>query len=138
VAYVTDAEVKTYFAAHLGLLSEDDTDAKYDVLIPRANSAAYNLIRGKLLQRGFTAAQVAAWDQGAEFNLDLACCYLMRTAAQTTESDLWQQKFCRKDELEDIPVMIDGEIIDPTTSTGSIGYGDMSRTDDEFSRDTEW
>ena len=138
MSYVTDAEVKTYFTAHLGLEAEVDAAAKYDVLIPRANTAAYNLIRGKLLQRGFTTTQIGSWDQGEEFNLDLACCFLMRTAAQTTESDLWQQKFCRKDELEDIPVMIDGEIIDPTTSTGSIGYGDMSRTDDEFSRDTEW
>jgi hypothetical protein len=137
VAYVTDVEVKTYFAAHLGV---DNTalDARYDVLIPRANTAAYNQIRSKLLERGFTLTQIDDWDQGEEFNLDLACCYLLRTGHQTAESDLWQQKFCRQAELETVTILVDGEVITPSATVTGVGYGDMINDNDQFGRDTKW
>ncbi len=40
-------------------------------IITQANVWAYNEIAARLVARGFTLAQVTAWDRGAEFQTDL-------------------------------------------------------------------
>lgn len=138
MAFVTDAEIKQYFADHIGQAAYGNLETRYDRLITRANTAAYNLILTTLLGRGYTAAQIAGWDQGDEFNLDLACCYLMPSAKRGDDDDTWRERFCRKAELEDVAILVSGEVVLPSTSQGSITYGDMSRTDDVFTRETTW
>lgn len=135
MAYVSDAAVKTYLAANLQI-AESSLSAFHDTLIGRGNTAAYNTILGKLLERGFAYADILTWDRGEEFNLDLACCFVLRSAANLRADDTWQLKFCRTEELETVPVVVDGTLL--TAGTAGIGYGDIAHADDVFSRDTEW
>lgn len=138
MAFVTDAEIKQYLADHLGQSTYGNLETRYDRLITRANTAAYNLILTTLNGRGYTAAQIAAWDQGAEFNLDLACCYLLPSVKGGDDDGVWRERFCRKDELAEIAVLVSGEVVNPESSQAAVSYGNMSRTDDVYSRDTEW
>lgn len=135
--FVTDNTIATYLAAHLG--TGDTLETRYtSVLIPAANIAAYNAIVGKLSGRGFTAAQIADWDRGEEFNKDLALCHLRPSVKGGDNGDEWKDRFCRLDELDDLDITIDGEVIEPDASETEIGYGDMTRSDDEFTRETVW
>jgi hypothetical protein len=138
MAFVTDADIKQYFADHTAQSAYGNLEPRYDRLITRANTAAYNLILTTLGSRGYTAAQIAAWDQGAEFNLDLACCYLLPSVKGGDDDGIWRERFCRKDELAEIAVLVSGEVVDPASSQAAVSYGDMSRSDDAYSRDTEW
>lgn len=136
--YVSDATVKSYFAAYLGESAAANLMTRFDTLIPFANADAYNHIVSALADRGFSAAEIAAWDRGPEFNRDLACCLLLRNPIAGEASDLWQQKFCRQEELETVPVTVGGEVVTPSSSTGGVGYGDMERSDDVFTRGMSW
>lgn len=138
MSFVSDADIKQYFADHMGLKDQTELETRYGRLITRANTAAYNLILTALFGRGYTAAQIAAWDQGAEFNLDLACCYLLPSVKSGDDDGVWRERFCRKDELADINVLVGGEIVAPSAASGSVTYGDMSRSDDQFSTETQW
>lgn len=68
--FLTDADVRLAVA---GTLKVDPADLAgyWDDLIRQCHQSAYWDVRGALLQRGFTAAQVDAWDRGAEFERDL-------------------------------------------------------------------
>lgn len=137
MAYVTDAALKTYFCAQLAI-AESSLETRYDTLIARSNVAAYNFIRAKLLDRGFTGDQIDNWDQREEYNLDLACCQLLRTATQFNADSDVRDQFCRSDELEDLPILVSGVLTDPTSSSGGVSYGDIEHEDDEFSQETTW
>lgn len=137
--YLDDSAIKSYYSAIIGQSDESSIGPRFDLLVPLANQSAYNEIRAKLAGRGFTAAQIAAWDRGEEYNRDLAICFLLRSALAGTVAEETRQTFCvRAKELEDVDITNDGEIVQPSIAGGAIGYGDMTRDDDVFSTETVW
>lgn len=121
MAYITDANLKAYLKAHLK--SGGTLPDYWDVLIPIANTQAYNEIRRRLIGRGYLAADIDNWDEREFFSYSLGMCQLLKHAAAGDTSDTWQQKFCIADQLDTIDILVDGEVVEPVADAGEIGTG---------------
>lgn len=88
------------------------------------NQKAYDEIIAALTGRGFSAANVAGWDRGAEFNTDLACWWAI-TDAGVTESfdDRELTKLDRRPELKNIQVTVGGVLVSITAVETVTDYG---------------
>lgn len=138
MAYITASDLKDVLAAHLKLANATALPSQIDVVADQCVQAGYQEIVSRLLDRGFTQAQIDDWDRNAEFNRDLAMWFVLRHVAESDDGDLWPQKFDRREELESVVVVVDGEVQEPGSSARRIGYGEMQRSDGVFSMDTTW
>jgi hypothetical protein len=94
---------------------------------------AYNEIVSRLLARGFTQAQIAAWDRGAEFEQDLTIYRAMARGAMTEENVTAEfiGMFDRREELtgnpsKDLkPVLVANAGVwqTPADTPGTVGVG---------------
>lgn len=140
MAYVTDDDVKETLAAMLKRAAVASTEDYWLGLVPQCNVAGYNEVRGALLNRGFTLAQIDAWDRREEFNRDLAL-WWVGVKGEAYFSDAEKQmlaKLDRRQELETVAVVADGALQSPDSTSGGYGYGTLDTTDDTFTRDTVW
>jgi hypothetical protein len=81
------------------------------------NLKAYNEIIAALEARGYSAVNVAGWDRGEEFNLDLACWWAITDVGVTENFDDKElTKLDRRPELKNCPIMVDGSLV---TITGT-------------------
>lgn len=126
MAYITDNELKTYLAAHLKAAGVSSLPAHWDVLVPIANTAAYNEIRRRLLGRGFTTAQIDAWDERVFFSYSLSVCHLLKHAASGDTPDTWQKKFCIVDQLDTVDIMVSGALVEPDAGASDFGHGSIT------------
>jgi hypothetical protein len=73
--FITDSQLLDLIAAALkvggGQAALVATAPYWSTLASEANTAAYNEIVARLTARGFTPAQIAAWDRGAEFQKNI-------------------------------------------------------------------
>lgn|GEM_PF-5902160 len=138
MAFVTDAQVKTSVAAALHKASADLPSFWTDI-ITDANVAAYDDICGHFLDLGFTQAQVDSWDRGVTFNKFLARYQALIDGAGDQddvgewreELNYWRQKLTDISTLE-----VDDELEEPDSS-GSVGHGNLSTSNDLFSLDQD-
>lgn len=127
--FTTDAVVKTDVAAALKLASVSDLPDWWDDVIERCHTSAYQEIVGQLLQRGFSKAQVDAWDRGVEFERHLSL-YFVFTSPQghgsfdTNAVKLWD----RREDLKSALVYASGAWTNPGESPGTVGNGRMSES----------
>jgi len=73
--FVADSVVQARVAAALkrsGGVADVTGNVAWPVIITAANTAAYNEIVTRLTARGFSAAQIAAWDRGVEYETKIA------------------------------------------------------------------
>ena len=70
MSFITSGQLKTRVANALKV-DENDLPGNWDQTIEDAATDAYREIVGKLMARGFTQAQIDAWDRGAEFQRDI-------------------------------------------------------------------
>jgi hypothetical protein len=132
LAYITTSELEDYVA---GYLHGDTADVLLSQVTAHSTqfvSNGYQEILGRLLNRGFTTAQIDAWDRRVEFSLDISTWFALRHIAQAEDSDLWPQKFDRREELDTVVVVSDGEVQEPEAGARRIGQGDLSTTYDTF------
>lgn len=130
--YISDLDLKVALAAslHLRDVAQLDEEAPHwNAMIPAANLRAYNHVRETMLARGFTSAQIDAWDRAEEFNRRIGVCVLLEDGAVSSES-LDGQKIERvcacREELKVAQVVIDGEIVEPTTGNRPVRWGNRS------------
>ncbi len=87
---------------------------------------AYQEIVGALVQRGFTLAQIQAWDEGASFERDMALYYALNASDR---ADLAGASLNRFKQLAGVAVFIGGVFTEPglvapgQVMTGRIGRG---------------
>lgn len=130
--FITDDALKTRLAAVLKQSDPGDLADVWDGIISDANAAAYNSIVAHLAARGYTLAQIAAWDRRDEFNMDLGLYWaLVKGAGIQAYDDRWVEKLNRLKELDEAIITIDGELVSAVMQT-RIGHGRLATSDDEF------
>ncbi len=138
MAFITDNDLKTKLAANLKVADASQLPAGWTQIITDSNAAAYANIVGVLSARGYTGAQIASWDRGAEFNSDLGLFWCLVKGAGLHGNDAtFIDKLDRRKELEDVAIMNGGVLVTPDTG-GAVGYGQFDTTDDAFTRKTTW
>lgn len=106
--FITDAQL---LARLLGALqkAELDTSGVWDQLVTDANQFAYTDIVQALTSRGFSAAQIASWDDGPQNNLILGVWWALTTAGSTKNYDQkFIDKFDIRPALKTQPLLIGG------------------------------
>lgn len=102
-----------------------------------ANAAqqwAYDLILQTFAQRGYTVSQIAAWDYGADWELNLSLWAALRRAAalQAVDDRLLGTLDVRKD-LAELQGIIAGGIYQyPASTPGTVGVGNADTSMDVF------
>lgn len=136
--FVTDVQLKDAVKALLKRLNAERLVAYWNDLVPAANQFAFNEIQRALTSRGFTAAAIAAWDHGAEFQRDLALwkCGVDGSAHFKDNEGELLAHLDRREELLTVPVLVGGELA--TEGGETVSSGRMQRNDDTFSLDTTW
>lgn len=132
--FLTDAQIVPLLAAQLKIdLATGTLDPFWLTLLATAHSRAYNEIVMRLVQRGYTQAQVDAWDRGAEFEQDLAVFWaLSQGAGLQADADLkGVERLDRRAELDTVSVLNAGVLISPG-SAGRIGFGTHDDTNSIF------
>jgi hypothetical protein len=136
--FVTAAQLKSRVA---DVLRQSQGAAQlisnWEGIVQDACRAAYGDIAAALAGRGFTQAQLAAWDQGYDFQMAIGLYYALETAAAAgkvppDDADAIA-KLDRRAELATVPVLNGGVLVEPgvdEAGAGPIGFGPTrNRTD---------
>jgi len=143
LANLTDAELTQAVADGQGAVNTTALPVYWPSTIPRANREAFNALRSKLLGRGFTLAQVTAWlaaDEGRDWNATLGVCkaYWNVSKASEDRGEPFRREWTElMEQLDELVVIINGELITPTGPGVKIGYGEYSDTSDIHTIDDE-
>jgi hypothetical protein len=136
VAFITDDQLKTAVADSQGATGVGALPSYWPSAVPRANRQAHSTLRSRLLNRGFTAAQVTAWgatDDGQDWNTRLgvcAACWAVSKSAEDRGEAFRREWEALLLELDDLAVVIDGELVTPTGAGANVSYGGFLDTDD--------
>lgn len=99
-----------------------DLDTPWTGIAHFANLAAYGQIRNALLKRGFSIAQVDAWDDGAEYQLDLGTFWALTKGGCTKDYDAkFIASLDRRKELPTVYVTRGGVPVVPATPRVAVG-----------------
>ena len=138
MAFKTDQDIRNRLA---GLLKQeqDQVPGYWDPIVSDSNAAGYNEIVTKLVARGYSKAQVDAWDRGAEFEIDIALFWcLVKGAGLHGYDDKFINKLDRRAELDEVDVLIDGKLVDPAGVAGDQwGWGLQETSNERFSFDAD-
>jgi hypothetical protein len=138
MALLTDADIKAAVAAALKKASADDLPAYWDEIVEAAHVSGWQDVLEALLRRGFTAAQVEAWDRAAEFERKQSLYHALLNGGGLESFDLTGVRlYDQSKKLEVIQVYIGGVYTTPANGTagpGTVGYGEPSggSTDAQF------
>ncbi len=95
-------------------------------VITEAHAAAYNEVVGRLLRRGFTLAQITAWDQGIFYERMISLYFvLINTAGTMGYDDRWVKQYDRRADLDTVLVSSANVVEDPAGTAGTVGVGTM-------------
>lgn len=134
--FITDAVLKTFVAGVLKKPEDDLNNTTYwNGTITIANQSATDEIKGRLAARGFTTAQIAAWDRVEEFNKWIGA-YNALVAGGALESydDRYVERFKRwLDELDTVAVLNNGTL----QASQDIAEGPVNTEEDLFVMDDE-
>lgn len=130
--WISDADLKSALADMLGKTSASLV-GKWTDIVTAANVAAANDIAQRLLARGYSAAQIDAWDYRAVFNRDIGLFWaLVKGGGLADYSDVGINKLDRRKELDTLAVLIGGAValpaVDATTGGFAVGGGDFIDT----------
>jgi hypothetical protein len=92
---------------------------------------AYNEIVAALAARGFSAAQIAAFDRGKDVEIDLSIFRSLSAGGSLANyDDKFIRSFDRRGELKEMAVLNGGAWQYPTESQGTVGSGTMDTNSD--------
>lgn len=131
VAYVTDDELKDQVAAVLAKAGRVDLVGSYDTLISTGNLAAYRIICDTLLTRGFTQAQIDAWDSRVIFNRMLGIYWTLISGPGLLDAKDILEPYNWEERLKTVQVSASGIVTTPAGAADVEG-GDLDTTDDIF------
>lgn len=137
--FLTDSDFRQSVADTLKM-NVSALSAYWDRLAVEAHTTAYKDIRGALLARGFSAAQIDAWDRGQEFERDLGLYWALVRGAGLHQ---YQREFVdaldRREELKAVHVeTIAGAPQDPSGSPAKISSGRFDTTDPTTGEEDTW
>src|SRR5262249_43171562 len=133
---LADSDVKALVAAALKT-TVDQLEPFWDAAITRGNVAAYNLIRAALVTRGFTPAQIDAWDSIDDYRADLALWSIFTKYAVLEEYDQRSiDALDRREELKTVELITAGKLVQPPADplAKQVGSGTLSEAGTEFRR----
>lgn len=134
MSYITKEDGQRAVASVLRLKGPDSLPAHYDKQIDDALEQAYQLIREVLIGRGYTAAQLDAWDARRVYSRQIFLCLMFENGTLPDEfaSSFAIERACKKkEELHTCNVIAGGQVVDPTGPGGGVGYGDDYDDDDD-------
>lgn len=147
--YISDEVLMASVAARMSSIVADaeEMGPHLAVLVTEANESAYHKIREIMTAKGYTAAQVDAWDARVSWSKRIGACHLFRALSANKPVQSYidpNAGVCKaeKDLMEqDVPLLIDGVPAD--YSTGLPAAGMMTETDDDLAwkrviRDERW
>lgn len=142
VGFITREDFRQSLADTLKV-SVPELGANWDRQCEEAMRSAYLDIRGALIQRGFTAAQISLWERGAEFQRDIGLYWaLVRSGSTVPMDDRILERLDRRKELMTVVVEIDsGEpqvpaYSPPRVQVGVIGNTDANGNEDRWTKDS--
>ncbi len=116
MASITDAQLLTALADRLKVTSANELPAYWaGTIVPNAVNAGYQDMLGALLNRGFSKAQVDAWDRAAEFNLSQSLYWAMVNGGVTLDQAHPDalKALDRREELKSVLVFVGGVWVQP-------------------------
>jgi hypothetical protein len=119
----------------LGLAPTEPPPAHWDEPIEAALRSSKQTVISALVARGFTLAQVEAWDRQREFHRDLAICHAFRDEGIARDySATHLDKKCEKvAELAEVTVTEDGvPVVPDEETTGRVSHGTYDEDDDDI------
>lgn len=139
--FVTAEQLQELVASDLQKADPNDLGVSADTF-DRAVTSAQQEIRGRLLARGYTDAQVTAWDRLEEYHGIVSRVILWglsRSIAAGYDPDTRKEMSDRRKELDTVGVFVGGELVNPDRAAkgdpgGSVGYGRMGGVSDECCR----
>lgn len=128
------------------ILKKDVSDlaAYWDRHVTRTRNDGYNDLVSRLAGKGYTPAQMDAWDDRERFNRDQALFWLyVKGAGLGAYDDKEINKLDHRKELETATtIMIGGKAVAPGAETvddgASVGIGTMTEDDYRIKSDTEF
>lgn len=133
--FTTDLLIKNRLAGLLKQLNLEDGLSEYwDDIVTDSRTSAYNEIVSRLADRGLSLTQIADWERGAEFERDIALYWCLIKGAVGGEDDKFIKQLDRRKELDEVAVVIDGEVVTGGGNDGPVGYGVVSADVVEFNR----
>jgi hypothetical protein len=137
MAFTSTAILATRLANHLKLAggSADLADFWTNIISDSLNSAYLDIVSA-LMARGYTKAQVDAWDRGSEFETDIGLYWcLVKGAGLHGYDSTYIKLLDRRKELETVLLLDGSSLLETSTETGTPGYGNLDDTNDQFRRD---
>lgn len=134
MAFITAATLEDAVLVRLGQAATATPASSITAVITDAVDEAYQEIVTVLTERGYTAAQIAAWDRGAEYNRKIGVCLSLTNIGVNHEIDEARlDRICKcREELLTISILVDGELVEPDTAAADVGHGTMNTTTDIF------
>lgn len=132
MAFLTNAELLEFVQA--SLKKEDIESGSYwEGLAERGNRRAKGSINRALSSRGYSASQIAEWDDLQEFNENIGLYWVLVYGGLTANYDptFIEKLLACIEELATCVVLIDGEIGTPDNG-GRSSWGKMATDDDTF------
>lgn len=137
-SYITDAALTAAVAASQGMEGPQRLPPHWLAVIPRANRTAYNQLRSSLFKRGFTAAEVDAWDSRCDWNERLGVCQACWAVSKSSEDR--GEAFRREwddllKELAELTIVDAGAPVAPSGENVRVGSGTYDTTNDRHTLD---
>jgi hypothetical protein len=134
MAFITAAVLEDAVLVRLGQAATATPATSVTAVITDAVDEAYQEIVTVLTERGYTAAQIAAWDRGAEFNRKIGVCLSLTNIGVNHEVDEQRlDRICKcREELLTVSVLVSGVLVEPSSDAADFGHGTMSTTTDTF------
>lgn len=144
--WVSTEQIESAVATQVGVTVED-LDARWDGIIPPARDRAWQAIQTTLLGKGYTLAQMDAWDFRQSHNLDLATVKALINGGSLTGYDLeplMQRERLLLKEIADLPALsISGVLVFPAGATEDggglmVAGGQLDQTGWAVNRNSVW
>ena len=123
----TDVQIRRALLGVLQLKNDEDLPEQYgETIIKDSLRSANQEIYAKLLDRGYSAAQIEDWDRGVEFERDLALFWCLVKGGALSIEDTRMRALDRRKELDEVGVVIGGELVNAGEYEGVISTGLMA------------
>lgn len=135
MAFVTDAVTLQDLSDAFSLAGVSSFASQMPNINLRCHALAYSCIVTAFTKRGYTAAQIAAWDVAlaGPVERDLTTFFAFSLAFIRTEVRAETLKvYDRREDLKVMPIITNGAFVDPAGTRGVVTQGVMQSGDDIF------
>lgn len=134
MAFITAAQLEDAVLVRLGQSATTTPPTSLTAVVTDSVEDAYQEILTVLTGRGYTAAQIAGWDRGAEYNRKIGVCLSLTNLGVNHEVDEQRlDRVCKcREELNEVLILVDGVLVEPSGDSAAVGHGTMDTATDTF------